>query len=115
MRSRILVSALGFGISEAKKKKEQQEKERKKQRKVEKKRRKNSQEKIKKHHKCRHSIEHCSMSSTATTAPADPSNQGYECCECFLIFEDVILGRKQSELSEVVGGGFMLIISMTLL
>ena len=39
--------------------------------------------------------EHCSASSTAMTLPTDPSNQNYECCECFVTFEeDFMLGNE---------------------
>ena len=43
-----------------------------------------------------HATEHYSASSTAMTLPTDPSSQDYECCECFVTFEeDVMLGNDR--------------------
>ena len=61
-----------------------------------------------------HTTELNSASSTATVAPAGLNDQDYECCECFVTFEeDIILGK--SGLSVDVEGGFMLTVSMKLL
>ena len=42
-----------------------------------------------------HATKHCSTSSRAMTIPADPSIQDYECCKCFVTFEeDVMIGNE---------------------